>query len=324
MWDTSPIELLADVMWAEPDGLRVLRAAPRPAAFITAMYQFDRVMERVETFDTSPAEVDEWFRARSVRRVRALSVRGPRDLGGMSSLEPSCGFGFREPPRFPTIAEVRPLPEDRRNRRTSRRVVLAIIGSLVAMVAGMSVVGCGSSGAGLDEPGADSVARTASVMVGRQYVLAPDDVTAVNVIGLDLVTLATPLRIWWATFEDPEVGEAAWLTDAPRLLDAMRSTVAHISEQLGPGRDTAVRATFTPYVQQWNLVLDALESMRAGVRAGNAVAQQQATDDYNASIAKMGRLDAQRVARVVDAYGRDEAKRTLAAQGLDPTRFGLG
>jgi hypothetical protein len=37
----------------------------------------------------------------------------------------------------------------------------------------------------------------------------------------------------------------------------------------------------------------------------------------------MGRLDAQRVARVVDAYGRDEAKRALAAQGLDPTRFGL-
>ena len=205
-------------------------------------------------------------------------------------------------------------------RRSSHRIVFAIIGSLVAV---SSVVGCGSSSAGLDEPGADSVARTASVMVGSEYVLAPDDVTAVKVIGLDLVTLASPLRTWWATFQDPEVDEAAWLTDAPRLLDAMRTTVAHIADQLGPGRDIAVRATFTPYLQQWRLVLDALAAMRAAVRTANVAAQQQATDAYNAAIAAMGRLDAQRVARVVDAYGRDEAKRALAAQGLDPTRFGL-
>jgi hypothetical protein len=203
-------------------------------------------------------------------------------------------------------------------RRFSRLAVMAVIGVLV------SVVGCGSGRDGLAEPGAESVARTASVMVGSDYVLAPGDVTAVNVIGLDLLTLATPLRTWWATFQDTEVGEAAWLADAPRLLDAMRTTVSHIADQLGPGRDIAVRSTFTPYLEQWRLVLNALDALRGAVRAANVAAQQQATDAYIAAIAAMGRLDAQRVARVVDAYGRDEAKRALAAQGLDPTRFGVG
>ena len=167
MWDTSPVGPFADVMWAEPDGTRVLYAAPRPAAFIAAVYQFDRVIERdvaasfdgrtlrvtvdefelaltggaslafpprpawvtryveapiakrlmaVETFGTSPTGVDEWYRARSVRRVHAVSVRGPRDLGMMSPLEAICGFGFSEPPRFPSITEVRPVLEDRRGR----------------------------------------------------------------------------------------------------------------------------------------------------------------------------------------------------------------
>ena len=167
MWDTTPIGPFADVMWALPDGTRVLHAAPRPAAFITAVYQFDQVVHEevratfdgrtlrvgvagfelaltggaslplpprpawvtryveapvarrllaVETFGTSPTGVDEWYRARSVRRVHAVSVRGPRDLGPMAPLASPCGFGFSEPPRFPSITEVRPLLEDRSGR----------------------------------------------------------------------------------------------------------------------------------------------------------------------------------------------------------------
>jgi hypothetical protein len=177
MWDASPIGPFADVMWAEPDGTRVLHASPRAASFITAVYQFDRVVDHevvatfdgrtirvtvgefelaltggvavafpprppwvtrhveaplarrlmaVETFGTSPTGVDEWYRARSVRRVRSVSVRGPRDLGPMASLEEPCRFGFSEPPRFASITEVRPLLEDRSGR------LAAVVAALVA------------------------------------------------------------------------------------------------------------------------------------------------------------------------------------------------
>jgi hypothetical protein len=70
----------------------------------------------VETFGTSPTGVDEWYRARSVRRVRSVTVRGPRELGAMAPLSAVCGFGFSEPPKFPSITEVRPLLADRSGR----------------------------------------------------------------------------------------------------------------------------------------------------------------------------------------------------------------
>ncbi len=45
-WQQSPIGPLRDVMWARPDGERVLLVdRPEAAAFITAVYQFDRVIE---------------------------------------------------------------------------------------------------------------------------------------------------------------------------------------------------------------------------------------------------------------------------------------
>lgn len=43
-WSDSPLGALTDVMWARPDGERVLLAPDQPAAdFITAVYTFDRV-----------------------------------------------------------------------------------------------------------------------------------------------------------------------------------------------------------------------------------------------------------------------------------------
>lgn len=43
-WRSSPLGPLDDVMWGRPDGERVLLASSeREAAFITAVYQFDRV-----------------------------------------------------------------------------------------------------------------------------------------------------------------------------------------------------------------------------------------------------------------------------------------
>ncbi len=43
-WDDSPLGAFADVMWAQPDGTRVLLAPHQGAAdFVTALYRFDRV-----------------------------------------------------------------------------------------------------------------------------------------------------------------------------------------------------------------------------------------------------------------------------------------
>lgn len=43
-WDASPIGLMTDVMWAKPDGTRVLLAdRAETAAFVSAVYDFDDV-----------------------------------------------------------------------------------------------------------------------------------------------------------------------------------------------------------------------------------------------------------------------------------------
>jgi hypothetical protein len=63
----------------------------------------------VRTFGVSPTGVQEWYRARSYRRVVSgrASVAGT-DLGALGPIHPRCGFGFSEPPRRPSIVEVRP------------------------------------------------------------------------------------------------------------------------------------------------------------------------------------------------------------------------
>ncbi len=66
----------------------------------------------VRTYGVSPSGVREWYRAVSVRRVVAgwASVDG-RDLGRLGPLDPPVGFGFSEPPRFPSMVGARPLLE---------------------------------------------------------------------------------------------------------------------------------------------------------------------------------------------------------------------
>lgn len=166
-WDRSPVGRTIDVMWAQPDGRRVLLAPDqRTADFVTAVYGFDDVRvvsfeepsgrepnelhvvagpvalrfgggrpwlvlpprprwftRRVEapiaaallgvhTWGVSPTGVQEWYQARSMRFVRTAtaSIDG-RDLGARRPLDPACGFGFSEAPRWPTIVAVRPTLE---------------------------------------------------------------------------------------------------------------------------------------------------------------------------------------------------------------------
>lgn len=161
------------------------------------------------------------------------------------------------------------------------------------------------------------------MLAGSDRVLDPEDVTAANVIGLDLVTLGGPLAAWWADLDDPAVSDETWLARAPDRLVSMRRTVDHLADQLGPGRSPAVRDTYQPYVDRWREILVALEAQRLAVAAGDVAARQRATEEYNRHVAAIARFDRIRVDRVVEVYGPEEAARALRSQGIDPARYGL-
>jgi hypothetical protein len=174
-WRTSPVGPLDDLMWARPDGRRLLVVATREGAgYVSGVYAFDEVVVaplRVElagrsldlrapslglelhlragraiavpwprpawftrwveapvarrllgvrTYGVSPSGVREWYRAVSLRRVRSgrAAIHGA-DLGPLGPVAPPAGFGFSEPPRFPSMVGVHPLlePPGRRPRR---------------------------------------------------------------------------------------------------------------------------------------------------------------------------------------------------------------
>lgn len=164
-WRESPLGRLDDLMWARPDGRRLLLVGTQAAGdYVSAAYGFDEVVvgplrvdltgrslhlhapERglelhltggvgiacpwprpawftrwvegpiahrllgVHTYGVSPTGVREWYRAVSIRRVVAgwASVAGA-DLGRLGPVDPPTGFGFSEPPRFPSMVGVHPL-----------------------------------------------------------------------------------------------------------------------------------------------------------------------------------------------------------------------
>lgn len=50
-WRHSPIGPFADIMWAQPDGRRMLLAEPTAAAYIVSVYPFDEVRDQAVTAD---------------------------------------------------------------------------------------------------------------------------------------------------------------------------------------------------------------------------------------------------------------------------------
>jgi hypothetical protein len=80
-WARSPIGPMSDVMWAEPDGRRVLYAPDeRVAAFVTAIYRFDEVVVGEMAVDGSAAGLRVGVTEREVHlqpgRARRLPGRG--------------------------------------------------------------------------------------------------------------------------------------------------------------------------------------------------------------------------------------------------------
>jgi hypothetical protein len=165
--------------------------------------------------------------------------------------------------------------------------------------------------------------RLNSAMVGSETVLPREDARAVSEVGLELVALAAPLEIWWRGLDAPDVDAAVWLAAAPELLAQMSEGVERIERRLDAARHRGVTETFRPYVVRWKRLIAALEDLRLAVADGDETAGDAAIARYNAERAAIRRLDEQRVARVVAAFGRDEAERLLRSEGADPERFGL-
>lgn len=167
VWASGPLGPMTDVMWARPDGERVLLAPTQAVAdFITSAYRFDRVeivdvrgaadgrtltveagplvvrlvagrgwrlpparlrppwftryvegpiarvVMRVHTYGVTPTGVHEWYRAdRWSPVVSGTATLDGVDLGPIGPVAPPCRFNFSEPPKRPSITDVRPLLE---------------------------------------------------------------------------------------------------------------------------------------------------------------------------------------------------------------------
>ncbi|QYG92523.1 hypothetical protein HC251_08760 [Iamia sp. SCSIO 61187] len=85
---------------------------PRRPAWVTRWVErpLARALMGVETYGVSPRGVEEWYQATAWRPVvTARATVAGRDLGGLAAIDPPARFGFSEPPRTPSITEVRPL-----------------------------------------------------------------------------------------------------------------------------------------------------------------------------------------------------------------------
>ena len=120
-WHRSPVGPFADVMWAGPDGTRVLLAPDRRAAdYVAGIYRFDRIdvvqvewtatparLLVVEVHGTSPLGVEEWYQARAWRWIHDGRVRvDGRDQGAVGPVRPPLRVGFSEPPPRPSITDL--------------------------------------------------------------------------------------------------------------------------------------------------------------------------------------------------------------------------
>lgn len=165
--------------------------------------------------------------------------------------------------------------------------------ALAALVAPVLLLALLLGGCGDDDPSDQRLLN--SVMVGSPDVLSEEDSETVSAIGLELVALAQPLQQWFDR-------------SAPReeLLARMTDAVDRIERRLTPERDSDVLATFEPYVAAWRRILDALEA--------------DDLEAYDQAVARIRELDERRIARVVEAYGEEDARRLLESEGVDPNR----
>ena len=110
IWDDSPLGPMCDVMWARPDGERVLVVARQEVgAFITAVYRFDRVEQRPlechwegDTLRVVAGDIDLTMRCGRAWRIPLARLRGSARLRGIEAVAARRLLGVRTYGTSPT------------------------------------------------------------------------------------------------------------------------------------------------------------------------------------------------------------------------------
>ena len=142
-----------------------------------------------------------------------------------------------------------------------------------------------------------------AVMLGTDEVLDERSSDAVDAIGLRLRALGPSLN---AVLEAAPGGDAA--LDALRTFDDDVAALADAVTVAPP----VVRQGFAGYVEGWQTVAASERARLLGTDPAEVAAAAEATA---AAVARLQALDAERVARVVAAFGEEEARRLLGFEG---------
>ncbi len=176
-----------------------------------------------------------------------------------------------------------------------RRSAAAVLLGVVLLGA---VPGCGSEAPTID----DGVLH--AVMLGTDEVLDERSSDAVDAIGLRLRALGPSLA---AVLETPA-------GDGTAALDALDGEVVALADAVAVA-PPAVRQGFAGYVDGWQQVA---ASERARLTAAEPADAAVAADATASAVARLQALDAERIARVVAAFGEEEAARLLGLESSTP------
>jgi hypothetical protein len=145
-----------------------------------------------------------------------------------------------------------------------------------------------------------------AVMLGTDEVPDERSSDAVDAIGLRLRALGPSLS---AVLEAAPGGDAA--LDALRTFDQDVAALADAVAVAPP----VVRQGFAGYVEGWQTIAASERERLTSTDPARAAAATEATA---AAVARLQALDTERVARVVAAFGEDEAQRLLGIETSAP------
>lgn len=166
-----------------------------------------------------------------------------------------------------------------------------------------AVLACAPACGGDPTPVDDGVLH--AVMLGADEVLDERGSDAVDAIGLRLRALGPSLGAVLGASPGPRSDEA---------LDALDADVAALADAVA-GAPAPVAQGFAAYVEGWRSVA---ASERVRLTTDDAAAAAAAAESTAAAVTRLQDLDAERLARVVAAFGEEEAARLLGLEAAPP------
>jgi hypothetical protein len=171
-----------------------------------------------------------------------------------------------------------------------------LVGILVVLTVGLPLAGAACSRSeGVDQR------VLHSVMLGTDEVIDARASRAVDLVGLRLRALG------------PSLGAAIEAAGDPAPLARLEADVTGLAEEVAAG-PSVVRRGFAGYVARWEEIADAQRRLAEARRTGDEAAAVQALADTDAALVRLQALDRQRLERVVEAFGEEEAARLLEAE----------